>query len=113
MKKQELIHLHGFGKAINNWLAKGGNNLEPRDDFSETPEKFSRQEAPEYLGLYDELGVYDSSIHKSKTEHKAAVFELFSAITDNLEVEGRGDDPDPVDQRIALAKDREEWGRFK
>ena len=34
------------------------------------------------LGEYESLGVRPTSIHKSKTEHKAAVFALAGGITD-------------------------------
>jgi hypothetical protein len=66
MKKQELIHLHGL-------LAEVG-------EYCEVPrgEAFDR---------YDEMGVRPTSIHKSKTDHKEAVFALAESITEELEVE--------------------------
>ncbi|WP_101297226.1 UPF0058 family protein [Halegenticoccus soli] len=66
MKKQELIHLHGL-------LAEVQKQCEMWDgrelDLTE----------------YEELGVRPTSIHKSKTDHKAAVFELARGITSSME----------------------------
>ncbi len=70
MKKQELIHLHGL-------LAEVGNHFEERD------------EEPITLDKYDSLGVRPTSIHKSKTDHKAAVFALVDAITAEMTVTER------------------------
>lgn len=68
MKKQELIHLHGL-------LAEVSNNYEEYNklslDYSE----------------YEDLGVRPTSIHKSKTDHKAAVFALANCITSDLDEE--------------------------
>ncbi|MFB6267980.1 MAG: UPF0058 family protein [Halodesulfurarchaeum sp.] len=66
MKKQELIHLHGL-------LAEVGNYYErvTSDDID--------------LGEYESLGVRPTSIHKSKTDHKAAVFALADGITGAME----------------------------
>jgi hypothetical protein len=66
MKKQELIHLHGL-------LAEVGNHYEETMDAE--------------LGLdeYDTLGVRPTSIHRSKTDHKDAVFALIDGITDEME----------------------------
>ena len=64
MKKQELIHLHGL-------LAELQNNS---DAAGEAPSD-----------EYRELGVQPTSIHRSKTDHKAAVFALIHSITDELE----------------------------
>ena len=62
MKKQELIHLHGL-------LAEVHTQVEAWENTEvDTPS-------------YDELGVRPTSIHKSKTDHKAAVFELATGIT--------------------------------
>ncbi|WP_232685775.1 UPF0058 family protein [Halobacterium zhouii] len=66
MKKQELIHLHGL-------LAEVGSFYEQCD------------EANIELGDYDALGVRPTSIHKSKTDHKAAVFALSDGITSALD----------------------------
>ena len=62
MKKQELIHLHGLLAQV-------------RDHYEEsTGETVDHQR-------YTELGVKPTSIHKSKTDHKAAVFALADGIT--------------------------------
>jgi len=65
MKKQELIHLHGL-------LAEVGTDFEKREgvsiDFSE----------------YESLGIRPTSIHQSKTDHKAAVFALAKGITQTV-----------------------------
>jgi len=66
MKKQELIHLHGL-------LAE----LQTRTDAA--GETTSDE--------YRELGVQPTSIHRSKTDHKAAVFALIHGITDEMESE--------------------------
>jgi len=68
MKKQELIHLHGL-------LAQVQNHYE-----QETGDAVEHDE-------YATLGVQPTSIHKSKTDHKAAVFALASGITENMSVE--------------------------
>ena len=68
MKKQELIHLHGL-------LAEVSNHFEARMD------------EPVDLTEYEELEVRPTSIHKSKTEHKTAVFALAGGITDSVEVQ--------------------------
>ncbi len=68
MKKQELIHLHGL-------LAQVQNHYE-----EQTGTEVSREK-------YVELGVQPTSIHKSKTDHKDAVFALATSITDEMSVE--------------------------
>jgi hypothetical protein len=65
MKKQELIHLHGL-------LAEVGNYFE-EENSTEVD-----------LSEYDSLGVRPTSIHKSKTDHKAAVFAMANAITSEM-----------------------------
>ncbi len=65
MKKQELIHLHGL-------LAQVQNHYE-----QETGEMVDHDE-------YATLGVQPTSIHKSKTDHKAAVFALAKGITSEM-----------------------------
>ena len=65
MKKQELIHLHGL-------LAEVCNHYEQRTDEEVTREQ------------YEALGVQPTSIHKSKTEHKEAVFALAEGITGEM-----------------------------
>jgi hypothetical protein len=68
MKKQELIHLHGL-------LAEVHTQIETWED-ADVP-----------LTAYDELGVRPTSIHKSKTDHKAAVFALAGGITSTMATE--------------------------
>jgi hypothetical protein len=65
MKKQELIHLHGLLAQV-------------RDHYEETRDAAVDHET------YDELGVRPTSIHKSKTDHKEAVFALADGITGEL-----------------------------
>ncbi len=64
MKKQELIHLHGLLAELQTYSEEAGET--PSDE-------------------YRELGVQPTSIHRSKTDHKAAVFALIHSITDELE----------------------------
>ena len=66
MKKQELIHLHGL-------LAEVRKHHEARAGTS-----------PEYEA-YESLCVRPTSIHKSKTDHKAAVFALADGITADMQ----------------------------
>lgn len=68
MKKQELIHLHGL-------LAEVREHYEAMADTD--------VEHDEYVSL----GVRPTSIHKSKTDHKAAVFALADGITDEMNSE--------------------------
>lgn len=78
MKKQELIHLHGL-------LAEVCSHYE---EFAEA--EVTRDQ-------YERLGVKPTSIHKSKTEHKEAVFALATGITgEMMPVEG---------ERISAAAD--------
>ncbi len=65
MKKQELIHLHGLLAEIHAQV-----------------EKWDGEEVD--LTAYNELGVQPTSIHKSKTDHKAAVFKLAEGITSSM-----------------------------
>jgi hypothetical protein len=65
MKKQELIHLHGL-------LAEVGNYYEAEHNTEVNLEE------------YESLGVRPTSIHKSKTDHKAAVFAITKAITSEM-----------------------------
>ncbi|ELY49298.1 UPF0058 family protein [Natronolimnohabitans innermongolicus] len=65
MKKQELIHLHGL-------LAEVSNQCAEWDDCQINLEE------------YESLGIRPTSIHKSKTDHKAAVFALAGGITYNM-----------------------------
>jgi hypothetical protein len=73
MKKQELIHLHGL-------LAQVQNHYEAESD--------STVEHDEYA----ELGVKPTSIHKSKTDHKAAVFAIADGITSAM----TADEKEPI-----------------
>jgi hypothetical protein len=68
MKKQELIHLHGL-------LAQVRNHYEESNGTDVDHEH------------YDELGVRPTSIHRSKTEHKRAVFALADGITGEMTVD--------------------------
>ncbi|MEF8774150.1 MAG: UPF0058 family protein [Halobacteriales archaeon] len=70
MKKQELIHLHGL-------LAEVSNHYEQRHDTELA------------LDEYEAQSVRPTSIHKSKTEHKEAVFSLAAGITDAMTAEER------------------------
>lgn len=65
MKKQELIHLHGLLAQV-------------RDHYEESAGETVEHER------YTELGVKPTSIHKSKTDHKAAVFALAEGITSEV-----------------------------
>jgi hypothetical protein len=66
MKKQELIHLHGL-------LAEVRDQCEAWEGDSLDLEK------------YNHMGVRPTSIHKSKTDHKAAVFKLAKGITGSMD----------------------------
>lgn len=66
MKKQELIHLHGL-------LAEVRNYYEQKTD------------SPIKNDSYQSMGVKPTSIHKSKTDHKRAVFALTKGITTEFE----------------------------
>jgi len=66
MKKQELIHLHGL-------LAEVSSQCEQWTDGSLTLEN------------YHDQSVRPTSIHRSKTDHKAAVFALAADITIELD----------------------------
>ncbi len=66
MKKQELIHLHGLlAEVRNHYEQSAGTEVDDEN--------------------YRELGVRPTSIHKSKTDHKAAVFALADGITTEME----------------------------
>jgi len=68
MKKQELIHLHGLlAQVQNHYEADSGSEVEHDE--------------------YAELGVKPTSIHKSKTDHKAAVFAIADGITSAMTTE--------------------------
>ena len=72
MKKQELIHLHGL-------LAEVSNHFEHRHDQQVDLEKYEAQ------------GVRPTSIHKSKTDHKEAVFALAEGITTAMAARADGE----------------------
>jgi len=78
MKKQELIHLHGL-------LAEVSNHFEQHMD--ETLE----------CTAYENQEVRPTSIHKSKTEHKDAVFALAKGITGGIE--------DDAEERVPATAD--------
>ena len=65
MKKQELIHLHGL--------------------LAEVSKQYAQTEGDLSLDSYRQLGVRPTSIHKSKTDHKAAVFAMARCITDAMD----------------------------
>ena len=65
MKKQELIHLHGL-------LAEVSNQCAEWDDCTID------------LTEYEDRGIRPTSIHKSKTDHKDAVFALATGITGGM-----------------------------
>ncbi len=68
MKKQELIHLHGLlAEVSRHYEGITGSELDLTD--------------------YETLGVRPTSIHKSKTDHKAAVFALARGITTDMGAE--------------------------
>lgn len=66
MKKQELIHLHGLLSEVHEQCEAWENNSLDLED-------------------YNKMGVRPTSIHKSKTDHKAAVFELAKGITGSMD----------------------------
>jgi len=78
MKKQELIHLHGL-------LAEVSNHCKMADDVTIDLEN------------YHDLGVKPTSIHKSKTDHKDAVFALATGITSRIDAEEREAVPTSAD----------------
>lgn len=65
MKKQELIHLHGLLSEVRDQCAAWEDKELDLED-------------------YRDHGVRPTSIHKSKTDHKAAVFELARGITESV-----------------------------
>jgi len=68
MKKQELIHLHGLLAEVSNQCAEW-------------------EDCQIDLEEYESRGIRPTSIHKSKTDHKAAVFALAGGITKNMREE--------------------------
>jgi len=78
MKKQELIHLHSLlAQVQHHYEADTGRTVEHDE--------------------YADLGVKPTSIHKSKTDHKAAVFALGAGLTDDMVTES--------DEPLTLAAD--------
>ena len=74
MKKQELIHLHGLlAQVQSHYEQETGENIEH--------------------DRYTSLGVQPTSIHKSKTDHKNAVFALAKGITSEM---AESEEPEPV-----------------
>jgi hypothetical protein len=78
MKKQELIHLHSLLAQV-------------QHHYEDSVEHEIQNEG--YVGH----GVRPTSIHKSKTDHKVAVFELAQALTADMEEES--------DEPLTLAAD--------
>ena len=78
MKKQELIHLHGLLAQVQNHYEEQTGNTVEHD-------------------RYTALGVQPTSIHKSKTDHKDAVFALADGITSEMS--------DEETERISAAAD--------
>ena len=78
MKKQELIHLHGLLAQVQNHYEEQTGNTVEHD-------------------RYTTLGVQPTSIHKSKTDHKYAVFALADGITSEMS--------DEETERISAAAD--------
>ena len=62
MKKQELIHLHGLLAEVHTHYEAESGSAVDHDEYAE-------------------LGVKPTSIHRSKTDHKAAVFAIADGIT--------------------------------
>jgi hypothetical protein len=72
MKKQELIHLHGL--------------------LAEVSGQYETWNAGDLdLDEYESLGIRPTSIHKSKTDHKAAVFALANGITSDMDAESEAE----------------------
>ncbi|MDX1748387.1 MAG: UPF0058 family protein [Halobacteriales archaeon] len=67
MKKQELIHFHGLLVEISEHCRARGVSLD--------------------MAGYRDQETRPTSIHRSKTDHKAAVFELSDTITATLREE--------------------------
>ena len=66
MKKQELIHVHHL-------LSEVSNQIETWED-----EEIDLED-------YYAMNIRPTSIHRSKTDHKAAVYELADAIVEEIE----------------------------
>jgi hypothetical protein len=72
MKKQELIHLHGLLAEVH-----GHYEMVTDTEIGHTE--------------YNALGVRPTSIHQSKTDHKAAVFALAAGLTSNMDAESEAE----------------------
>ena len=64
MKKQELIHLHSLLSEVHVQCEKWNKSFEIKE--------------------YESLGIKPTSIHKSKTDHKDAVFKLAEGIKSEI-----------------------------
>jgi len=78
MKKQELIHLHGLLAQVQNHY-----DNQVADDID--------------MSTYDGVGVKPTSIHRSKTDHKEAVFALSKCITEDMADEATQKTPAAAD----------------
>lgn len=68
MKKQELIHLHGLLSQVQtHYQEQTGQDVD--------------------MEGYEDVGVMPTSIHRSKTDHKEAVFALSHCLTADMETE--------------------------
>lgn len=85
MKKQELIHLHGLLNEVRTTM-EGWYGEEI--DVSE----------------YENMGVRPTAIHRSKTDHKAAVFELANGITNEMEGVDLSSVSDELEERDTVEK---------
>ena len=74
MKKQELIHLHGLLAEVRTHYEESNGTEIDHDDYAS-------------------LGVQPTSIHRSKTDHKAAVFALAGDLTDAMGAETTEQEP--------------------
>lgn len=72
MKKQELVHIHGLLKEVENHYELDNGEVIEHDQYSE-------------------LGVQPTSLHRSKSDHKNAVFALANSITTAIEEGGKTD----------------------
>ncbi|MBX0324702.1 UPF0058 family protein [Halomicroarcula sp. F13] len=68
MKKQELIHLHSLLAQVQHHYETEAETTVQHDEYAE-------------------LGVKPTSIHKSKTDHKDAVFALADGLTSDMVAE--------------------------
>ena len=78
MKKQELIHLHGLLAEVRTHYEESNGIEIDHDDYAS-------------------LSVQPTSIHRSKTDHKAAVFALADDLTDAMGSETTEQEPVAAD----------------